>query len=108
MLESYISKLIDNIPLSKKNQREKIDIILDGGLFNGSYLIGALYFLREMEKVGYVEVDKLSGCRIGSLACVLYTADLLDLTTEIYNMAIDQFKKTTHLEVVDDILSKIR
>jgi hypothetical protein len=59
MLESYISKLIDNIPLSKKNQREKIDIILDGGLFNGSYLIGALYFLREMEKVGYIEVDKL-------------------------------------------------
>ena len=56
-----VSKLIDNIPLSKKNQREKIDIILDGGLFNGSYLIGALYFLREMEKVGYVEVDKLSG-----------------------------------------------
>lgn len=108
MLESYISKLIDNIPLSKKNQREKIDIILDGGLFNGSYLIGALYFLREMEKVGYIEVDKLSGCSIGSLACVLYTADLLDLTTEIYNMAIDQFKKTTHLEVVDDILSKIR
>jgi len=108
MLETYISKLVDNIPLSKKNQREKIDIILDGGLFNGSYLIGALYFLREMEKVGYIEVDKLSGCSIGSLACVLYTADLLDLTTEIYNMAIDQFKKTTHLEVVDDILSKIR
>jgi predicted patatin/cPLA2 family phospholipase len=107
MLETYISKLVDNIPLSKKSQREKIDIILDGGLFNGSYLIGALYFLREMEKNGYVEVDKLSGCSIGSLACVLYTADLLDLTTEIYNMAIDQFKKTTHLEVVDDILSKI-
>lgn len=108
MLETYISKLVDNIPLSKKSQREKIDIILDGGLFNGSYLIGALYFLREMEKLQYIEVDKLSGCSIGSLACVLYTADLLDLTTEIYNMAIDQFKKTTHLEVVDDILSKIR
>ena len=107
MLETYISKLVDNIPLSKKSQREKIDIILDGGLFNGSYLIGALYFLREMEKIGYIEVDKLSGCSIGSLACLLYTADLLDLTTEIYNMAIDQFKKTTHLEVVDDILSKI-
>lgn len=108
MLETYISKLIDNIPLSKKNQREKIDLILDGGLFNGSYLIGSLYFLREMEKNGYVEIDKLSGCSIGSLACVLYSADLLDLTTEIYNMAIDQFKKTTHLEVVDDILSTIR
>ena len=107
MLETYISKLVDNIPLSKKSQREKIDIILDGGLFNGSYLIGALYFLREMEKLQYIEVDKLSGCSIGSLACLLYTADLLDLTTEIYNMAIDQFKKTTHLEVVDDILSKI-
>ena len=42
MLETYISKLIDNIPLSKKKQREKIDLILDGGLFNGSYLIGAI------------------------------------------------------------------
>jgi len=107
MLESYISKLIDNIPLSKKNQREKIDLILDGGLFNGSYLTGALYFLREMEKNGYVEVDKLSGCSIGSLICLLYTADLLDLTSEIYSMAIDQFKKTGNLKVIDDILSKI-
>ena len=61
-----------------------------------------------MEKTGRIEVDKLSGCSIGSLSCLLYTADLLDLTTEIYNMAIDQFKKTMHLEVVDDILKKIR
>jgi len=51
MLETYISKLVDNIPLSKKSQREKIDIILDGGLFNGSYLIGALYFFERNGKI---------------------------------------------------------
>ena len=27
-----------------------IDLIVEGGAFNGSYVVGILYFLKEMEK----------------------------------------------------------
>mgnify|MGYP003840060669 CR=1 FL=1 len=36
-----------------------IDLVLDGGIFNGSYLIGALYFLKEMEKKKYIKINEL-------------------------------------------------
>ena len=66
MIDNYVNKFIENLPDdSKKLQR--IDLVLDGGIFNGSYLIGALYFLREMEKRKYVTIERISGCSVGCL-----------------------------------------
>jgi len=52
MINPIIDKLIDNLPDTLKNTDKptQIDLILGGGAFNGSYLIGALFFLKEMEK----------------------------------------------------------
>ena len=46
IIKNTITELINNISFLKNKQREKINIILDSGLFNGSYLIGSLYFLK--------------------------------------------------------------
>ena len=48
MLQKYINNLIDNIPNNIINTKisEKTDLILSGGLFNGSYLLGALFFFK--------------------------------------------------------------
>jgi len=53
-METYINKLIEVLPDKILNQKQPvhIDLILDGGAFNGSYLIGALMFLKEMEDRG--------------------------------------------------------
>ena len=57
MIHEYVIKLIDNLPDDIKNVPEPvvIDLVLDGGVFNGSYLVGALYFLKEMEKRKYIK-----------------------------------------------------
>ena len=47
-IDHYVSKLIDNLPDTIKNKTQNIDLVLDGGVFNGSYLVGILYFLKEM------------------------------------------------------------
>ncbi len=93
-INDTITKLIDNISFLKNKQREKINLILDSGSFNGGYLIGSLYFLKELEQKQYIQIDKISGCSIGSLVAVLYYADILDLYNELYCMAIDHFRKT--------------
>ena len=74
MIQKYIHNLIDNLPdnIKKTSTPEKINIILSGGAFNGSYLIGALHFLKEMEQRKYVKVDKISACSIGSVCALLY------------------------------------
>ena len=80
MINNYVNKLIDNLPNTFKNNKTplQIDLILDGGLFNGSYLVGALYFLKEMEKKNYIKINRISSCSIGSIIGFLYFIDYLN------------------------------
>lgn len=106
-INDTITKLIDNISFLKDKQREKINLILDSGSFNGGYLIGSLYFLKELEQKQYIQIDKISGCSIGSLVGVLYYADILDLYNELYCMGIENFQKTG-IFGKDQILNKLK
>jgi hypothetical protein len=106
IIESYVQNLMANLP--KRNDTENINLILDGGMFNGSYLTGALYFLREMEKQKYVTVHKISCCSIGSVCAVLYKIDALDLMPELYNIILKQFKETRHFNAFKTCLDKIK
>jgi len=110
MLHNYIEKLIENLPINiKENTRPLvIDVVLDGGIFNGSYLIGALFFLKEMEKKKYIKIDRISGCSIGAIVAFAYFIENgLDNTSFFYKMAYDEFKSTYSLSVIKDIKTKL-
>jgi hypothetical protein len=118
MIDSYVNKLIENLPDDSKNL-QRLDLVLDGGAFNGSYLIGALYFLKEMEKRNYVKVERISGCSIGSIAAFSYFIDALDLMPDLYDIVKNDFKENHCLNSIknlkkyiekripDDICSKV-
>ena len=102
MIEQYVNKFIENLPDHLKNAESPIimDLVLDGGVFNGSYLIGALYFLKEMEKRKYIKIDRISGCSVGSIAGYLYLVDGLELFTSLYDLINKEFKETYTLQSV--------
>jgi len=102
MIQQYVNKLMDNLPNYIKNTDKplKIDVVLDGGVFNGSYLAGALHFLKEMEKRKYIIVERISGCSIGSIAGFLYAMDRLDLITNLYEEFNKEFKETYSLNII--------
>jgi predicted acylesterase/phospholipase RssA len=102
MIDEYVNKLIENLPEETK-KLQNIDLILDGGLFNGSYLVGALYFLKEMERRKYMNVDRISGCSIGSLVGFLYYIDSLDLMPILYELVKQEFKKKYTLNVIKSL-----
>jgi len=60
MIHTYVKKLIENLPenITQKKEPLILDLVLDGGAFNGSYLVGALYFLKEMERLNYVKIEE--------------------------------------------------
>lgn len=93
---------MDNLPDHIKNTNNplKIDLVLDGGVFNGSYLAGALLFLKEMENRKYIIVERISGCSIGSIVGFLYLMDRLDLITNIYEEFNKEFKETYSLNII--------
>jgi|LakMenE01Jun11ns_1017448.scaffolds.fasta_scaffold9933266_3 hypothetical protein len=99
LIEDYVNNLIENLPESSKNLG-KIDLVLDGGIFNGSYLVGALYFLKEMEKRNYVKIDRISGCSVGSIIGFLYYIDALDLMPKLYERVNLEFKNNFTLTTI--------
>ena len=101
MIQQYIEKFIENLPEELKNSENpiKLDLVLDGGIFNGSYLVGALYFLKEMEKRNYIKICRISGCSIGSIGAFLYIIDCLYISESFYSIIFDQLKKTHNLNI---------
>ena len=81
-LQPYVNKLIENIPNEMKTRR-KLDLVLTGCYpFNKSFLIGALLFLKEMEKLGHIKVCRISGNGLGSLAGLLYFSDSINMLSD--------------------------
>jgi len=105
MIHNYVTALIDTMP--KPPVCTDTDVVLDGGLFNGSYLIGALYFLKEMEKRNYTHVGKLSGCSIGSLCALLYHLDALDIAPDIYDILITHLKTNHSLNIFKTLFKRL-
>ena len=105
MINDYVIKLIENLPDDIKNIKEpiKMDIVLDGGIFNGSYHVGAMYFLKEMEKRNYIKINRISGCSIGSIVGFLYFIDGLDLIDKLYDLINNEFRQTYSLKIIKEL-----
>lgn len=105
MINEYVTKLINNLPdsITQPVTPIIIDLVLDGGAFNGSYLVGALQFLKEMEKRNYVQIRRISGCSIGSFAAILYFINELEMVNYICEIAMNDFKEKRSLPFVKNI-----
>ena len=105
MINEYVIKLIENLPDDLKNSKTplRIDLVLDGGIFNGSYLVGALCFLKEMERRNYIIIERISGCSIGSVVAFLYFIDELDSMPQLYNIVKNEFKEKYRLPTIKEI-----
>jgi hypothetical protein len=110
MIQTYVKKLIENLPddITKKNKPLILDLVLEGGAFNGNYLVGALYFLKEMEKRGFVRVDRISGCSVGSFVGLLYFLDELDCMVEINSIVLQDFKNNFLFNKIKCLLNSIK
>ena len=109
MINEYVNKLIENLPDEIKNRTvpEEIDLVLDGGVFNGSYHVGALYFLKEMERRKYIKINRISGCSVGSIVAFLYFIDGLDLMAKLYDIISREFKNKMQLSCLKEIKKHI-
>lgn len=94
MINEYVNKLMENLPETITNSKKpmKIDLILGGGAFNGGYILGALYFLKEMERKKFITIKRISTCSISSILALLYLTDNLEKGNELYFDMLNDFK----------------
>lgn len=105
MIHEYILKLMENLPdnITKRDAPLQIDLILGGGAFNGSYILGSLYFLKELERKKYIQIRRISTCSISSILALLYLTDNLDKANELYFDIIQDFKNKCNLSKLFDL-----
>lgn len=103
MIQTIVSKLIDTIPKKIKTNFEFnpliIDIVLEGGAFNGSYLAGCLFYLKELEERNYIKINRLSACSVGTIISLVYFINNEILMTKIYELSYNQFKKKADINI---------
>jgi hypothetical protein len=109
-MEDYAVKFINNLPDHLMNTETpiRLDLVLEGGLFNGSYHVGVLFFLKEMEKRNIVKVERISGASIGALMGLLYFSNNLHLITDLYKLIYIDFKKTHCLKMITQLNEILR
>ena len=88
MFENYIDQLLQNIP--KQDSPYKLDIVFEGGSFNGLYGMGVLLFVQQMEKKGYITINRFSGASVGALGCFKYLTNRMEDAVQQYTL----FKKS--------------
>ena len=109
MIQECAHKLLENLPKEYTNNKiNKINLILEGGAFNGSYHVGALYFLKEMEKKKYIQIQNISATSIGSIAALLFYSNLLDESLQTHTLLKSIYKKTKTLNAIPTFLNQIR
>ena len=70
LLTNYIKALVKNADF--KNIPRDIDIIFDGGAFNGVFGQGIAMYLNELENTNTIKVHRISGCSIGAFLALIY------------------------------------
>uniref|UniRef100_A0A6C0CI95 PNPLA domain-containing protein n=1 Tax=viral metagenome TaxID=1070528 RepID=A0A6C0CI95_9ZZZZ len=104
-LNAYVNSLIENI--EKKEFPEEIDLVLDSGAFNGIYMLGALFYLKEVERREKIKIKRVSGCSIGSVLGLLLLIDKLELSINLCNRAFKILRKSQDLKKFKEILNEL-
>ncbi len=109
ILSPYISQLMENMPPDFINQKcQDIDIIVEGGAFNGAYLIGCYYFLKELEDKNHIRIHRISCCSVSSLCSMAYFLDKLELYSEVYKLCSKSFRETGSLNIYEKVFDIFR
>ena len=99
----YIKQLIHSLPIP--NKPDPLDIVLDGGAFAGSLHIGALYYLKQLQKNKIITIQRISGVSIGSAIALLFKLNALHLSSHIYKFMQNCFKDNLSLDVSFQIIA---
>jgi len=107
------SKYLSHILLTSNNEHwlryknKNIDLILDGGAFSGSYLLGGLIYIENISN--YINISRISGTSVGSLFGLLFISKLLcKYNYKFYKKFRKCFKENGDLSVLHNCLDFIR
>jgi hypothetical protein len=107
IIKELTGVLIKNIDCSIIKDKD-IDLIISGGAFNVSYLVGCLYFIREMKEKGLICINNVSTCSASSIMGLLFLIDKVDIFVDkLYELLVSSFKRNRSVIFDEESLCSI-
>ena len=115
LLDIYIQTLVSRLTNIKEcnfpydiNNPQAIDIVFDGGAFNGGMGLGVALYLKELERINMIRVSRVSGCSIGSIIALYYLTnsnyDINKMFLSIRNCFKERFDLTQYAVCVREFI----
>lgn len=100
IFQNQIKGLLENI--EKPLNPIDMDIVLEGGGFNGSFELGILMMLQEMEKQNYIKINRFSGASIGAILCLSYLINDLENYINYYGAIRESWREKITLNKIHE------
>jgi hypothetical protein len=104
LLRQYINALSVNIKVEP--EPKQLNLIFDSGAVNGLMGIGAALYLKHLEKINYIKINKISGCSIGSLIAVWYICGCPDTMYEDIDTLFKHYKSNKNFFIFEQVVKK--
>ena len=104
MFTEQIKNLIKN---NKDEHIIELDIICEGGAINGYNQLGAMLYIKQMENMGRIKINRISGCSVGSLVGASFLLNKLDSMIDIYSILLETMKKNLTFSLLKEEVKKI-
>lgn len=102
-LKVYVNTLIENL---NKDIPDNIDLILDGGAFNGGYQLGILIYLKQLEAKKSINIGRISGCSVGAIMGAMYVGNYLDQGIKYYEKILDHYRCNSNLVKLSSLVTE--
>lgn len=102
VLDDLIGNFIND--LDTNNLPGEIDIVLEGGALNGSYELGIMMYIKKLEKLNKIKVNKISATSVGTLIGMAYILDKLDEFKDMSNELIKFFKINGNFYIFKELI----
>ena len=99
-----MEELVKNYPKGEKIR--EIDLVIDGGSFNGAYTLGGLMLIKRLEEMEYLKIHRISGSSVGSLLGFMYFNNTLDKSVFFDKMLKDHFRDTLNLNLAHNFIKE--
>ena len=116
-MHDIVSSLVDNVDKNCVNGSNgsngsndilDLDITMSGGAFNANYLVGCLYFLREMQNRNNIRIHRMSTCSASSLIAFLFLTNNLELFQyKLYEMIVTSFRNNKNFIFTESTLQNM-
>lgn len=102
----YIKNLASNY--QAKETPIEIDVVIEGGAFNGLYITGCMLLLKELERKKYLKVNRISGVSIGSVLGLYYFMNKSKQLISDFDYMRKTYKERTNCSGFMDLCNKFK